>query len=102
MKTYNNYNGFKGLIESIIQEKAMVEPSAEKFEKFISENNLEKKEFSKEVNGMKFKVVAFYINNELLKIEAERNGVKMPSGKKGVNGFDAYVASLEKALNLIF
>ena len=100
MNATNNYDGFKGIIENIICEKEMVEPSPEKFEKFISENNLEKKEFEKEVSGIKFNVVAYYINSELLKIEVIRNGQSIYNGNKCNVQFAGFVSQLSNQLNI--
>lgn len=96
----NNYNGFKGIIENIISEREMVEPTAQKFENFISENNLEKKEFEKEVSGIKFNVTAYYINSELFKLEVLRNNAQIYNGNKGNVQFAGFVSQLSNQLNI--
>jgi hypothetical protein len=100
MNTSNNYNGFKGLIESRIQEKQMTEPSAEKFEKFISENKLQKKEIEKEAFGFKYIVIAYYINEELCKVEVSQNGKEMFNGSSSHPQFNGFISQLSKQLSI--
>lgn len=96
----NNYNGFRGLIENIITEKEMLIPSEEKFEKFASENNLEVKNFEKEVSGIKFNVNGYYINGELLKIEVSRNGASIFTGITSSPQFAGFVSQLKNQIGI--
>jgi hypothetical protein len=99
MKT-SSYNGFRGIIENIISENNMIEPSAEKFEKFISENILDKKEINKEVDGIKFDIIAYYVNFELLQIEVTRNNQLIYNGYSTDVRFSGFVSQISKQLNI--
>ena len=96
----NSYNGFKSIIENIISENNMVEPSKEKFEEFIAKNNLDKKEISKEVSGIKFEITAYYINSKLEKIEVSRNGLCIYNGHSTDVRFFGFVSQISKQLDI--
>jgi len=96
----NSYNGFKSIIENIISENNMIEPSNEKFEEFIAKNDLDKKEISKEVSGIKFDITAYYVNIKLEKIEVSRNGVCIYNGHSTDTRFSGFVNQISKQLEI--
>ena len=94
------YNGFKNAIEARITEKEMMEPSLEKFESFISANDLEKKEINNTVSGKNYKVVAYYINGDLCKIELSCDNRDLYSGLAGNQKFDNFIHQIKNQLNI--